>query len=403
MESLELIFLILLSGYFSATEIAFVVSNKIKIELRARKNQFLYKNIFHFVNNPQDFFSTILISNNIVNITFSSISTLLLYNYFKFDEITILLISTFLILFFGELIPKYFAREIADSFMKFSILPLRVIYLLLFPIVRIISSFSTIITKSSNLNEENIISLFDKEDMHSLIHEGMNSGNLHRKDSDYLIRALELGDKKAYESMIPRTDISAIDIDSPIDELRKLFIDSGFSKIPVYKDSIDNIVGFVHVYDLFKNPDSIKSILREIIFIPSTKKLNELLKIFLEKRITIVILVDEFGGTSGLITLEDILEEMIGEIRDEYDTDELICKKIDDNNYIFSGKVSINKLQDEFEIFLPEGDYETLSGLITTKVGEIPVKNSVIDFENYRFLILKSDNKKIDLVKLSKL
>ena len=403
MEILELLILLFASAYFSATELSFVVSNKIKIELRARKHNFIYKNIYFFVKNPQEFFSTILISNNIVNIAFSSIIALLLLNYFHFDDLTILLISSFLILFFGELLPKYFAREYADGFLRFSIIPLKIIFIILFPFVKIISLFSNFLTRTSSLNEENINSLFDKDDMHSLIHEGMQSGNFRSQDSDYVIKALELSDKKAYESMIPRTDIIAVEINNTIDELRKIFIESGFSKIPVYKDTIDNIIGFVHVYDLFKNPSTISSIVREITFVPATKRLIELLNIFLEKRMTIVIVVDEFGGTAGLISLEDIIEEMIGEIHDEYDTEELVFKKINENSFVLSGRISLDRLRDEFEVFLPEGDYETISGFITTHLGEIPSKNSSVELNGFRFLILKSDNRKIDLIKMTRL
>lgn len=400
MEIIQLLILLFASAFFSATELAFVVANKIKVELRARKRNLFYKYIFSFINNPQDFFSTILISNNIVNITFSSISTLILLDNYKFDDLTILLISSFFILFFGELLPKYFARETADALLKYSILPIKMIYFLFYPFVKIISSFSNLLTSSKSQNEEHINSLFDKDDMHNLINEGMTSGNIPSTDTNYFVKALELSDKKAYEAMIPRTDLTAVEVNQSIEEVRKIFIESGFSKIPVYKETIDNIVGFIHVYDLFKNPDSIQKILRDISFVPATKRLIELLNVFLEKRMSIVVVVDEFGGTAGLISLEDIIEEMIGEIRDEYDTDDLICKKFDDNSYLFSGKISLDKINEEFDLSLPEGDYETLSGYLTTRTGEIPAKNSTFEFDNFKFFILKSDNKKIDLVKM---
>ncbi|PJA96856.1 MAG: HlyC/CorC family transporter [Ignavibacteriales bacterium CG_4_9_14_3_um_filter_34_10] len=402
-EIIQVIVLILASAYFSGTEIAFVVANKLKVEVRARNKGIIYKNILFFIKNPQDFFSAILISNNIVNISLSSISAILLAKYFYFDELTIVILSSFVILFFGELLPKYFARETADSFLQYSVLPLKLIYLILFPVVKIFSSLSNIISRSGNQNEENINSLFDKEDLHTLINESYTSGNIHKQDTDYLKKAIDLSDRKVYEAMIPRTDITAVEIGDTIEEAKQIFIKSGFSKLLVYSESIDNILGFIHVYDLFKFPKNIKDILRDIPFVPSTKKMIELLNELLDKRISIAIVVDEFGGTAGLISLEDIIEEMIGEIRDEYDTDDLIAKQGSDNSFIFSGKVSIDKINSEFDIYIPEGDYETLSGFITSKLGEIPAKGINFEFENYKMSIVRADSKKIDLIKIFKL
>ncbi|GAB4127163.1 MAG: hemolysin family protein [Ignavibacteriales bacterium] len=401
-EIFELIIFIVASAYFSSTEIAFVVANKIKIELRARKNSYVYKTIQFFMQNPQDFFSAILISNNIVNISFSSLSALVLFKYFGFDDITIVFISSFIILIFGELLPKYFAREMADSFLRIAIVPLKVIYFFLFPIVKIFSSISSIIARTGNQNEENINSLFDKEDIHSLIDESFHSGNIQSQDTDYLRRALELGDKKVYEAMIPRTDITAVEKNDSIEEVKRVFVESNFSKIPVYENNLDNICGFIHVYDLFKNPESIKSILREIPFVPTTKRLIKLLNELLEKRTSIAIVVDEFGGTAGMISLEDIIEEMIGEISDEYDTEELICKQVESNAFVFSGKVSISKINSEYDMQIPEGDYETIAGFITSKLGEIPSKGMTFEYENLKISILRADLKKIDLVKIVK-
>jgi CBS domain containing-hemolysin-like protein len=403
LEIIQLIILILASAYFSGTEIAYVVSNKLKIELRARKNNLVYNNILFFITNPQDFFSAILISNNIVNISFSTIAAVLLYRYSDYDEFTIVLLSSFVLLFFGELLPKYFAREVADSFLRYSILPLKLVYFILYPIIKLFSSLSNIISRSRNQNEENINSLFDKDDLHTLINESFSSGNIHEQDTDYLKKAIDLTDKKVYDAMIPRTDITAVEINDSIEDVKKIFIESGFSKILVYNESIDNISGFVHVYDLFKFPKDIKSILREVQFVPATKKIIDLLNELLEKRISIAIVVDEFGGTAGLISLEDIIEEMLGEIRDEYDTDDLISKQVSENTFVFSGKVSIDKINTEFDIFVPEGDYETLAGYITSKVGEIPSKGTSLDIDNFKIIILKADSKKVDLVKIIKL
>ena len=403
LEILGLTFLLVLSGFFSASEIAFVVANKLKIELRARKNNFSAKIISYFMESQQSFFSTILISNNIVNITFSSMITLFLTSVFGYDEFSILIISTSLLLLFGELIPKYFAREFPDKFVLFSAAPIRLFSIVLYPLVSITSAISHFIVSSANIKEEKLSHLFDKEDIQYLLSESVSSKTLNtinEDEFDLINKVISLGEQKIYEVMTPRTDIIGIEINSEISEAIKLFKDSGYSKILVYSENMDNIKGFIHVLDMFKFPKSISEIRRDILFVPETKKSLELLNELLDKRISIALVVDEFGGTDGIVTTEDIIEEMLGEIRDEYDDDEEICKKIENNLFIISGKFEIDRLRDEFNIDIPEGEYETIAGYIITELGMIPTKKKAYKIGNFNVEIIHSSKQRIELIKL---
>lgn len=401
-DLITVIILLLLSGFFSSSELAFVISNKIKIELRARSNKLWAKNALYFIDKPEIFFSTILISNNIVNIAFASLATILLANAFNYGEFTILVISSITLLIIGELIPKYFARELPDRFVKFSSTLLRIFSIVLYPFVKLTSSFSNLLTNAADLNEESISHLFDREEFHTLVSESSNAGKLDDLDSDVLVKILELGEQKVYEAMSPRTDVVGIDISASVEEARKLLIESGYSKLPVYEESLDDVKGFIHAYDMFKMPKDLKSISREIKFVPETKKSLEMLNEFLDNQVSIAIVVDEFGGTAGIITVEDILEEMLGEIRDEYDVEEEICKRVDTDVYVVSGKVEIDYFNEQFEIELPAGEFETLSGFVTSKIGRIPEQGTSFTIENkFRVNILRADKKRIELLKLT--
>lgn len=397
---LFLIILLISSAFFSSSELAFVVSNRIKIEIRARQNKFGAKAAYYFLRKPQIFFSTILISNNIVNIAFASIITVFLTNVFDLSDFWILIISTGFLLIFGEIIPKYFARELADIYIGPASIIIRGFTYALYPFVKITSSISSLLTSSENMSEERMSYLFEKEDIHHLMHESREAGFVAEEESDIISKIIILSEQKIYEAITPRTDIVGVEIKSSIDELRNVFIQSGYSKLPVYEENIDNVKGLVFAYDLFKDPQDLKSIVKEVIFVPDTKKSLEMLNEFLEKGVSIAIAVDEFGGTAGIITVEDIIEELFGEIRDEYDVDEDVCKKVDELTYVISGKVEIDYINEEYEIEIPHGDYETIGGYITNALGRIPKQGETITLDHYKVLVLRSDTTKISLLKL---
>lgn len=397
---LILFLMLLLSAFFSGSEIAFVVSNKLKLEVKARKNNIAAKSAFYFVENPQDFFSTVLIGNSIVNIAFASLSTLALTSLFGLNEISILIISTLLLLIIGELIPKYFAREVADSVVLITSLPVRGISILFYPLIKITKSISAFLTQSSTGTEERINYLFNKEDVEYLVEESYNAGTVNKSESDIISKVLDLGDQKVYDAMRPRTEIIGVEITQTILEALSIFIDSGYSKLPVYEDNLDDIKGVIFAYDVFNMPPDLKSIMREIIFVPETKKTFDMLNEFLSRHVSIAIVIDEFGGTAGIITMEDIMEELFGEIRDEYDIEEDICRKIADNTYLISGKVEIDFINEKYDLNIPSGDYGTIGGFITSRTGSIPAEGENITIENFNILIIRANVIKIDLIKL---
>lgn len=395
-----LIGLLILSGFFSSTELAYVVANKIKIELRARKKNIPAQNTYFFVQNPQSFFSTILISNNIINIAFASISAVFLVNIFGFGDFTIIIISSTLLLLFGELIPKYIAHETADSLIVIASVPLRIVYILLFPLVKITALFSDILTRDNRLSEQKINYLFEREDLQELITESSEAGTVGEKESDILNKIIKLREQKVYETMTPRTEVVGVELNSTIEEVVNTFIESGYSKIPVYEENLDNIKGILLAYDMFKSPGKLADVLRDVVFVPETKKSLELLYELLEKHVSLAIVVDEFGGTAGLVTVEDIIEELFGEIRDEYDEEVDVCKKIDAVTFILGGKVEIDYINEQFNLSIPEGDYETVGGYITSSSGKIPQRGEVLEIDHFRIIILHSDKTKVNIVKL---
>jgi CBS domain containing-hemolysin-like protein len=399
-EILGLALLLLASGFFSSSELAFVLANKIKIEIKARKNHTASKNILYFLQRPQVFFSTILISNNIINIAFASLITLFLANIYAMEDIEILLISSALLLFLGELIPKYIAREIPDALAIIVAIPIRIISIVLYPFIKITSKISSILTVSKEHSDTQFALSVDKDDIHSLLAESSEYGPSTEGESDIIMKVIELGEQRVYEAMTPRTDIVGVEIDSPIEEVISTFINSGYSKLPVFEDNVDNIKGMIIAYDMFKNPTSVRDVMRETMFVPETKKTLETLNELLDKSLSTAIVVDEFGGTEGIVTIEDILEEVVGEIRDEYDVEEDVCKKINNDTFIISGRVEIDYINEEFNLYFPNGDYETLAGYITHSTGNIPQKGDTFIIDHFKLLILRSDNKKIDLVKV---
>ncbi len=399
-ELILLIFLLILSGFFSGTEMAYIVSSKLKIEIKAKKNNPAAKNAHYFNSNPQAFFSSVLIGNNIVNIALSSLSAVFLTTIFGWNEWSILVFSSILILVFGELLPKYFAGENADRIFLLSALPLRIFSFIFFPFVKFASIITNRLTQFSNVEATAINKLFDKEEIKDLVKESHEAGIVNKKERDIIESVIELGEQRVYEAMTPRTDIIGLEINQSISEALTVFINSGFSKIPVYQENLDDIKGIVLAKDIFKSPENLRSIMREVSFIPETKKSFDVMNEFLDNKISIAIVVDEFGGTAGIVTMEDILEELFGEIKDEYDIDENICRKITTNTFIISGKVEIDFINEKYGLNIKEGDYETLAGYIVFELGRIPAQGESVQIGNFKILISRASAQRIDVVKL---
>jgi CBS domain containing-hemolysin-like protein len=395
-----LVVLLILSGFFAGTELAFIVANKLKIEVKASKKELTAINALFFINHQETYFSTILIGNNIVNVAFASLSAVFLASLFGLSDLSILIISTLFILMFGEIIPKYFSRELSDRVVLLSAIPLRVASFLLYPFVKLSSLLSKKLTQTSSISADSMSHLFDREDVKGLVKESEKAGVVDKRDSNIIEKVIELGEQRVYEAITPRTDIIGMEISDSIDDAISTFIDSGFSKLPVYKENLDNIKGIILVKDIFKSPADIKSILRDVSFIPETKKSFEVLNEFLEKKISIAVVVDEHGGTAGIITMEDILEELFGEIKDEFDVEEEICRKIANNTYIISGKVEADLLNEKYELNIPYGEYVTIGGYIVSVLGRIPAQGEKVKIDNFEFLIARASAQKVEVVKL---
>jgi CBS domain containing-hemolysin-like protein len=395
-----LLLLLLCSAYFSATEMAYITSNKLKLELKSKRKNLSSKTIKYYLQNPEEFYSTILLGNNLINIAFASLSALLFARLFNLNEFEILILTTVLILFFGEIIPKYFAREFADGFINIALLFLRALSILLTPFVKILSLISNKILDTKKSRQENLTLLYDREDILNLIEESHIAGKVLKREKNIMQRVIELGEQKIYECMRPRTEIVGISFDSSITELKKLFLDSGYSKIVVYENDLDNIKGFVLLKDLFSNPNNISEIIRQIRFYPETKKSIEVLNDMIENKQSVGIVVDEFGGTAGIVTTEDIIEELFGEIKDEFDEEEVICKRISKSHYLVSGKVEVDYFNEKYNLNLPEGDYETIAGLLEFYLGRIPKSGESGKIDNFSFIIVKSTLTRIELVKI---
>ena len=395
-----LIILIFFSAYFSSTEMAYIVANKLKIEVRARKKNIAAQSAFHFVKDPQQFYSTILIGNNIINIAFASISTVVLATEFGWSDYKILLFVSIITLIFGELIPKYIARESADSLLLLVSIPLRFFSIVLFPFIKLTTHLSKLLTERKKDSAENIAHLFDKEDMKILVDEVHSTSAAKNEESSFISKVFDFSEQKVYEAMRPRTEITGISIKDSVANAINLFIESGYSKVIVYEDDLDNIKGFILAKDLFSNPKELKDIIRETQFYPETKKSLEILNEFLTNNDSIAVVIDEFGGTAGIVTMEDIIEELFGDINDEYDIEEAICRKISKDTYIISGKVEIDHLNDKYQLDIPIGDYETIAGFIIDNIGHIPKPNETVAINNYSILIVRADSVRIDLIKL---
>lgn len=396
-----LIVLLLFIAYFSGMEMAFIVSNKLKIEVRARKKNIAAQSAFYFVKDQQNFFSTILIGNNIVNIAFASLATVILTSEFGWSDYKIFLFVTVITLIFGELIPKYIARESADYLVLIFSIPLRILSILLYPFIKLTTRLSKLLTERKKDSAENLAHLFDKEDMKILVDEVHSTGNSQKEESSFISKVFDFSEQKVYEAMRPRTEITGISINDSVSNAVDLFIESGYSKVIVYEDDLDNIKGFILAKDLFGKPKQIKEIIRETQFYPETKKSLEILNEFLTNNDSIAVVIDEFGGTAGIVTMEDIIEELFGDIKDEYDVEEVICRKISKDSYIISGKVEIDNINEKYNLNIPVGNYETIAGFIIDNLGHIPKPNENVSIGNYNFLIIRADQVRIDLVKLT--
>ena len=412
---------LILSAFFSGMEIAYVSSNKIHIELEKKQEDFLGRILTKLTAKPSKYIATMLIGNNIALVIYGlkmgdvlvrwfqsmlpSDSTVLTYLFHDFQLLTQTVISTFVILITAEFLPKVFFQIYANTLMKVLALPTYIFYVFFSWVSDFVLWISDAVLKYIfKAKGEDVVLAMTKVELGNYISEQMESVEDHEEvDSEIQIfqNALEFSEVKAREVMVPRTEISAVDISESIENLSQLFIETGRTKIIVYKDNIDDILGYVHAFELFKKPKNIKSIIIPVSFVPETILIKDVLNILTKKRQSIAVVIDEYGGTSGLMSVEDIVEDLFGEIEDEHDTLEMTEEQIDENTYRFSARLEVDYVNETYKLNLPESEtYETLGGLIVNETEGIPEKNEDVLIDNFKFTIEEVSSTKIDIVRL---
>jgi CBS domain containing-hemolysin-like protein len=407
---------LLFSSFFSGIEIAFISSDRLHIELEKERGSIAGKILSRFTKNQAHFIGTTLIGNTLSLVVYGifmanliePVLSDILPAYLNNQSVILIfqtILATLVVLFTAEFLPKIIFRINPNFFLSAFAIPLLIIYYILYPIVYGIVGLSKyIIIKVLHLKFKEDEPVFSLTDLNEFIQSKFIEDKAEGKfdiDTKIFNNALEFKTVKVRECMIPRTEIVAIDLHSDIETLRNEFMESGLSKILVYKESIDDIIGYCHSLELFKKPRNIESILSPVIIVPETLLANELLVQFITERKSMALVVDEFGGTSGIVTIEDIIEEIFGEIEDEHDEQDLVEHKLDDESFLLSARHEIDYLNERYNWNLPPGEYDTLGGLILSITEDIPSLNQDIIIEPFKFHIVSIEENRINLVKMS--
>ena len=398
---------LVLSAFFSGFEIAYVSSNKVHIEILKKQEGLIANILTRLTYRPSKLLATMLVGNNVALVVYGfemgKVMTLLLPPFFQ-NVLWHTIISTLIILITAEFMPKVFFQIYANQLLKLFAIPAYFFYLLFYPFSSFIIWISDFVLRVFFKTKGDYVPLsFTKVELVDYISEQM--GNAPKKEEvdaevQMFQNALEFSGVKAREIMIPRTEIVAVDLNETIENLIATFVSSGFSKILIYNENIDDIVGYVHSFDMFKKPKTIKEVLIPVVTIPETIQINEVLNLLMRKRKSMAVVLDEYGGTSGIVTLEDIVEELFGEIEDEHDKDKFIEEKISDDEYIFSARLEVDYINETYHLNLPESEeYETLSGLILLHTEEIPTQGETISLPPFVFSIEACSQTRIETVR----
>ena len=408
---------VVFSAFFSGMEIAYVSSNKLRVEIDKKQKKFSARIVGYFINHPSNFISTMLVGNNIALVIYGIAFARLLENPIRnllaieADGVILLLqtiLSTLLILITAEFLPKTLFRLNPNNALRFFSIPTMLFYIILYPISFLTISVSNLtmhyllgIPGDKKQNEQ----VFNKIDLNHFVTESQNekfTDDIEVGDLKIFQNALEFSKLRVRDCMIPRTDVAAMDSSGTLEELSQRFIETGFSRILIYKESIDHVIGYVNSKDLFRKPKQILEHLKTVHIVPETLPVNKLFRTFIKEGKSIALVVDEFGGTSGLVTTEDIIEEIFGEIEDEHDVTDLVEKQISNHMYLLSGRHEIDYLNEKYHLDLPVSEeYETLAGYIILNHESIPKKNTILELGRYRFKITKVSSNKIETVELT--
>lgn len=399
-------------AFFSAMEIAFLSSNRLRIELERNKGTINSKVVDLFYRKDAFFIALLLLGNNVALVLFGICSAEILSPVIRgwgiHSEFLILLIqtilSTLLVLSVAEFLPKALVQLNPNGFLKVATFPMLAIYILLYLPTQLIMLISGFFLKLLKTSGESSSKVFTKVDLEHFVHDLSNRLNEEEdfgKEMQILRNALDFSNIKARDCMVPRPEIIAVDVEEEIEYLKKQFIETGLSKILVYRESIDNIIGYVHSFEMFKKPASIKQILLPIAFVPSAIAGKELLELFSKQSGNIAVVVDEYGGTAGVVTIEDVMEEIFGDIEDEHDAEDLLEEQINENEYRFSARTEIDYLNEKFSLKLPESEeYDTLGGLIIHELESIPESGDSLDIGVHMLVIEEVTDRRIEVVRV---
>ncbi len=422
-----ILFSLLASAFFSGIEIAYVTSNKFHIEIENKKGHFSFQILSKLMKKPSRFIAAMLVGNNIALVVYGTFMPELLNPYFYYlatyfpivgNEYILLLgqtvLSTILILVMAEFLPKAIFNTHSNKLLQVFAVPAQIFYWIFAPVVSLMIWVSNAVMKYIlKADTAYTQQVFDKVDLDNYIRErtdtSSSSSNNNQSDEEIdseiqiFKNALDFSDRKTREFMVPRTEIEALDIKGGLTELKAKFLESNLSKILIYKGTIDNIIGYTHSFELFKKPQNVRSILRPVSFIPESMAANEVLNLLIKERRSIAVVIDEFGGTSGLVTVEDIVEELFGEIDDEHDTEGILEQEINEMEWLFSARQEINNLNEKYDLQLEESEhYSTLGGLVLHHLERIPDKGERLHLNNCQIEITKVSNNRIEEIRLVK-
>lgn len=397
-------------GFFAGMEIAFLSANKLRIELRSKQGNFTAKVLSRYLKNPSDFISTVLVANNLALVIYgiymgeildAGLGPFIPNHFLKFSLITIL--STIIVLVTAEYLPKSLFRINPDTVLFSLALPFRFVHILLWPIILFSKKSSAFLLRlftRTKVSENTVV--FSKVDLDNYIVSLENTGQSETTDIDTEVfrNALEFSDVRVRDFMIPRTELVALDIEDSVDDLHKLFIETALSKILIYRENADHIIGFVHQSEMFGKPSRIQDVLKPVLIVNESMQAHDLLRDFIQKRRSVAVVVDEFGGTAGLVVIEDVIEEIFGEIDDEFDTEQLTETMLEPGHFLLSTRHEIEYLNEKYNLSLPEGDYHTLGGFVISICGKIPRVRESIREGSFEFVVTKAKGARIEEVEL---
>ncbi len=420
MYAILIVVALALSAFFSGSEIAYVTANRLRVEVVARRGGIAGPIVQRFLKDPTTLLTTTLVGNNLSLVVYSTLLALFLepplLAFFGqigalstgATEVLILITQTIVgsavVLVFGEIIPKSLMRQVASRAVFALAIPLRISYFILLPLIKVAGLAASVIIRLAN-GDDATFSRFIRRDFEMMIEESKLSGelDLDEEETALLSNVFAMSSIRVKESMVPRTEMAAVEENASLAEVLAAFISTGHSKLPVYRDNIDHIVGVAFAYDMFSDPAKLSDMMREATFIPENKLSKDQLRDFLEAKTSIAIVIDEYGGTAGLVTAEDLLEELFGDIQDEFDQEAHIIRREDENTIIVSARLELSELEEKMGWPLASGDYGTVAGFIIDRMGTIPAVKEEFEDGGFRFTILEATANRLELLRIRKL